>query len=90
MARADRVTDGGMIMRHCITLALLTGAAALLTGCATPPPPDAEAQAAATPTYKCDTVTGSRIASTCSNTVKSTTNQAAMREMQRHAPMSGQ
>jgi hypothetical protein len=38
---------------------------------------------------KCATVTGSRLATTCSNMVKSTNNTAALREMQRHAPMDG-
>ena len=75
------------------TLALLFGAAALTAGCAIPPAePEPEVAQAPIPEpsmQKCATVTGSRIATTCSNTVKMVNNQAALREMQRHAPMSG-
>jgi hypothetical protein len=75
------------------TLALLFGTAALMAACAVPPAqPEPEVAQAPIPEpsmQKCATVTGSRIATTCSNTVKSTSNTAAIREMQRHAPMSG-
>ena len=66
-------------------------ALALLSGCATSPPePEATVAQAEIPDpsrQKCATTTGSRIATTCSNLVKSTSNTAAVREMQRHNPM---
>lgn len=70
-------------------LALTT--AALLAGCAVPPAqPEPEVAQAPVPEpsmQKCATVTGSRLATTCSNMVKSTSNTAAVREMQRHNPL---
>jgi hypothetical protein len=71
--------------------ALLLSAAALLTGCATPAPePEPNVAAADIPDpsrQKCATSTGSRLATTCSNMVKSTHNTAAVKEIQRHQPM---
>ena len=73
--------------------ALAFVATAALAGCAVPPQqPEPEVAQAPVPEpsmQKCATQTGSRIATTCSNLVKSTTNKAAIAEMQRHAPMSG-
>ena len=73
--------------------ALLLSSAALLVGCATPAPepePDPSVAAADIPDpsrQKCATSTGSRLATTCSNMVKSTNNTAAVKEIQRHQPM---
>lgn len=66
--------------------------AAGLAACALPPAepePEAVAQGPIPDPsrQKCATTTGSRIATTCSNLVKSTNNTAAIREMQRHQPM---
>lgn len=73
--------------------ALLLSAAALLVGCATAAPePEPSVAAADIPDpsrQKCATTTGSRIATTCSNMVKSTNNTAAVKEMQRHIPLDG-
>jgi PBP1b-binding outer membrane lipoprotein LpoB len=73
--------------------ALLLCAATLLTGCATaqpePEPAVSQADIPDPSRQKCATTTGSRLATTCSNMVKSTNNTAALREMQRHQPMSG-
>jgi hypothetical protein len=75
------------------TLALSFAAAALMAGCAVPPAqPEPEVAQAPIPEpsmQKCATVTGSRIATTCSNNVKMVNNTAAIREMQRHAPLNG-
>jgi len=80
-------------MRPQYTLALLFGAAALMAGCAVPPPePEPEVAQLPIPEpsmQKCATVTGSRLATTCSNNVKMVNNTAAIREMQRHAPLAG-
>jgi hypothetical protein len=73
-----------------LSLAALAGCAALLAGCAIAQPdpePVAQGQIPEPSMQKCATTTGSRIATTCSNLVKSTSNTAAVREMQRHAPM---
>lgn len=71
----------------------LLSLAAVLGGCATAAPePEPEVAAAQIPDpsrQKCATSTGSRLATTCSNLVKSTSNTAAVREMQRHAPLDG-
>jgi len=75
-----------------LSLAALAGCAALLAGCAVAQPdpePVAQGEIPEPSMQKCATTTGSRIATTCSNLVKSTNNNAAIREMQRHAPMSG-
>jgi len=73
--------------------ALLLCAGTLLSGCAAAPPePEPTVSQADIPDpsrQKCATTTGSRIATTCSNLVKSTNNTAAVREMQRHQPMPG-
>lgn len=74
-----------------LLLMLVFASAAALTACATPEP---ELIADGTPVpepsqQKCATVTGSRIASTCSNLVKSTTNKAAVAEAQRHRSLGG-
>jgi len=68
------------------SLALLGVWTALLAGCATrqPEPIPEGVQIAEPSQQKCATVTGSRIATTCSYLVKSTTNKGAMREMQSH------
>jgi hypothetical protein len=74
-----------------IGLALACLGVALAAGCASAPP-EPEVAMANVPEpsmQKCATVTGSRLATTCSNMVKSTNNTAALREMQRHAPMDG-
>jgi hypothetical protein len=72
---------------------LLIVATVLVAGCATAPAePEPNVAAANIPEpsrQKCATTTGSRIATTCSNMVKSTDNLATIREMQRHIPMSG-
>ncbi|MFO1338139.1 MAG: hypothetical protein U1F53_07860 [Burkholderiaceae bacterium] len=67
------------------------GVAALAAGCAIAQdePEVAQGNIPEPSMQKCATTTGSRIATTCSNMVKSTSNTAALREMQRHAPMSG-
>ncbi|MBT9597833.1 MAG: hypothetical protein IV094_17765 [Vitreoscilla sp.] len=64
---------------------------ALAAGCASgPPEPEVAMANVPEPSLqKCATVTGSRLATTCSNMVKSTSNTAALREMQRHAPLDG-
>ncbi|MGM9486482.1 hypothetical protein [Ideonella sp. YS5] len=75
-----------------LSLAALAACAALLAGCAVAPPdpePVAQGQIPEPSMQKCATTTGSRIATTCSNLVKSTNNTAAVREMQRHIPMQG-
>lgn len=73
--------------------ALLLCAGTLLSGCAVAPaepePTVAQADVPEPSRQKCATTTGSRIAQTCSNLVKSTNNTAAVREMQRHQPMDG-
>ena len=80
-------------MRLLSVIPSLALAAAALAGCATPAPePEpnvAQAEVPEPSRQKCATTTGSRIATTCSNLVKSTSNTAAVREMQRHIPMSG-
>ncbi len=67
------------------------GMAALTAGCAIAKdePEVAQGPIPEPSMQKCATTTGSRIATTCSNLVKSVNNTAAVREMQRHAPMSG-
>ena len=75
-----------------LSLAALAGCVAVLTGCAVAQPepePVAQGEIPEPSMQKCATTTGSRIATTCSNMVKSTNNTAAVREMQRHIPMSG-
>ncbi len=73
--------------------ALLLCAGTLLTGCAVAPaepePIVSQADIPDPSRQKCATTTGSRIAQTCSNLVKSTNNTAALREMQSHRPMDG-
>jgi hypothetical protein len=80
-------------MRPLSVIPALLLAAAALVGCATPAPePESSVAAADIPDpsrQKCATTTGSRLATTCSNMVKSTNNTAAVREMQRHIPMEG-
>lgn len=74
------------------SLAALAGCLAMLAGCAVAEPdPDPVAQGTVPEPsmQKCATSTGSRLATTCSNMVKSTSNTAAIREMQRHNPMHG-
>ena len=72
-------------------VAAALGVAALAAGCAIAKdePEVAQENIPEPSMQKCATTTGSRIATTCSNMVKSTSNTAALREMQRHAPMSG-
>lgn len=76
-----------------LTVIPLLSLAAALAGCATPAPePEPEVAQAEIPDpsrQKCATTTGSRLATTCSNMVKSTGNTAAVREMQRHIPLEG-
>jgi hypothetical protein len=74
-----------------MSIAALAGCVALLAGCAVaqPEPEVAQGQIPEPSMQKCATTTGSRIATTCSNLVKSTNNTAAIREMQRHAPLQG-
>ena len=75
-----------------LLFAALTSCAALLAGCAVAPAdpePVAQAEIPEPSMQKCATTTGSRIATTCSNLVKSTNNTAAIREMQRHSPLQG-
>lgn len=79
-------------MRHLRSWALLPlCATALLVGCAVPPAqPDPEVAQLPIPEpsmQKCATSTGSRLATTCSNMVKSTANRDAIKELQRHMPM---
>ena len=63
---------------------------ALAAGCAVPPaqpePEVAQGNIPEPSMQKCATVTGSRLATTCSNMVKSVNNKAAIAEMQRHIP----
>jgi len=75
-----------------LLIAAVTSCAALLAGCAAAPAdpePVAQGEIPEPSMQKCATTTGSRIATTCSNLVKSTNNTAAIREMQRHAPLQG-
>jgi hypothetical protein len=75
-----------------LLLAALASCTALLAGCAVAPAdpePVAQGEIPEPSKQKCATTTGSRIATTCSNLVKSTNNTAALREMQRHIPMQG-
>ena len=71
--------------------ALVIGSMSLLAGCAVPPaqpePEVAQVEVPEPSMQKCATVTGSRLATTCSNMVKSTSNIQAIKEMQRHAPL---
>jgi hypothetical protein len=79
-------------MRHLRLAPLFIALAAGVGGCAVAPPePELVAQGPIPEPsmQKCATTTGSRIPQTCSNLVKSTNNTAAVREMQRHQPMSG-
>lgn len=76
-----------------LTVIPLLSLAAALAGCATPAPePEPEVAQAQIPDpsrQKCATTTGSRLATTCSNMVKSTDNTSAVKEIQRHQPMPG-
>jgi hypothetical protein len=87
----DRPDKESLMTNQRIGLALACLGAALATGCAiAPPEPEvAQANVPEPSLQKCATVTGSRLATTCSNMVKSSSNKAAMREMQRHAPLEG-